>query len=513
MNRYRIKVHVEIEESDQALQRLPLEQADGSFELVLSEPQASSIDECEQALLRTNYAAVRQALAAHLTTLSKKKAQEYAREYAEAGEVVIAHETPYRVDGEVGRFAFTTHGIGKGGSAPVHHLTGREFFPPLQGQQWYQTRGFKELALVHGVVEDSYRKTSALINRVRHQPEATSARQLCDTSEREGQQILSHLEQRADQILVAHDFTEEGRPPELMVRLSGSRGATFAEEAVQQAISRCELAAELKGELAANPLPYEVPAQQVYVAVDLVGVNHQKAHRPSTDTAPAKPGKPPQTYTTIAQVRNADFSYVLAGKGVVGVLRLLLALLLHNCLWNEGLIFLTDGQKTLHAAILNAFGWWGSLRLILDWYHLEKKCKEGLSLALNGRAARNATLEKLRPLLWHGLTDRTIQLLQALDPQQVKNEAARQQLLDYLHRCKPHIPCYAVRKQLGLPNGSSIGEKMNDLLVAQRQKHNGMSWSAAGSVALAALTAMIRNGESQTWFKKQTLALKLKLAA
>ena len=54
---------------------------------------------------------------------------------------------------------------------------------------------------------------------------------------------------------------------------------------------------------------------------------------------------------------------------------------------------------------------------------------------------------------------------------------------------------------------------MNDLLVAQRQKHNGMSWSAVGSVALAALTAMIRNGESESWFRKQTLPLKLKRAA
>jgi hypothetical protein len=73
MSRYRIKVHVEIEESDHALHRAPLEQADGSFELVLSERQASSIDDCEQALLRTNYAAVRQAIAAHLSSLSKKK--------------------------------------------------------------------------------------------------------------------------------------------------------------------------------------------------------------------------------------------------------------------------------------------------------------------------------------------------------------------------------------------------------------------------------------------------------
>lgn len=73
MSRYRIKVQVEIEETAQALHRAPQEQADGSFELVISAPQASSIDECEQALLQTNYAAVRHALAAHLTALSKKK--------------------------------------------------------------------------------------------------------------------------------------------------------------------------------------------------------------------------------------------------------------------------------------------------------------------------------------------------------------------------------------------------------------------------------------------------------
>jgi hypothetical protein len=427
----------------------------------------------------------------------------------------MAHETPYRVDGEVGRFEFTTHGIGKvgAGKGKLHHLTGREFFPPLQARQWYQTRGFKELALVHGVVEGSYRKTSALINRVRHQMDATPARRLCDTSEMEGQQILSYMEHRADQVLEKHDFTDDGRPPELMVRLCGSHSDTLPKKRVQEAILACELTPELKAEMTANPVPYEAPSSQVYVAMDDVGVNQQKAHRPPTGKDRPQKTKKQHTYTTIAHVENDDFSYVLAGKGVVGLLRMLLALLLNNSLWNEGLIFLTDGQKTLQAAILRAFSWWDSLRLILDWYHLEKKCKEGLSLALNGRQVRNATLEKLRLLLWHGLTDRAIQLLQTLDPKLVKNEEARQQLIDYLHRCKPHIPCYAVRKHLGLRNGSSIGEKMNDLLVADRQKHNGMSWSPEGSTALAALTALIRNQEQDIWFKKGTLDLKLRLAA
>lgn len=73
MKRYRIWVEVKIEESDEAVDRNPVEQADGSFRLVIPEATAHSIDECEQALLRTNYAAVRQAIAAHLSAVSKKK--------------------------------------------------------------------------------------------------------------------------------------------------------------------------------------------------------------------------------------------------------------------------------------------------------------------------------------------------------------------------------------------------------------------------------------------------------
>ena len=70
---YKIKVHIEIIESDQETQVEPVEAGPGQFELVLNESQALSIDECENALLRANYPAVRAALAEHLTALSKKK--------------------------------------------------------------------------------------------------------------------------------------------------------------------------------------------------------------------------------------------------------------------------------------------------------------------------------------------------------------------------------------------------------------------------------------------------------
>ena len=73
MSRYEISVTIEIKECEDAVDRNPVEQADGSYRLVIFDKTASSIDECEQALLRTNYAAVREAISAHLTAVSQKK--------------------------------------------------------------------------------------------------------------------------------------------------------------------------------------------------------------------------------------------------------------------------------------------------------------------------------------------------------------------------------------------------------------------------------------------------------
>nr|WP_319574516.1 hypothetical protein [uncultured Desulfobacter sp.] len=81
--------------------------------------------------------------------------------------------------------------------------------------------------------------------------------------------------------------------------------------------------------------------------------------------------------------------------------------------------------------------------------------------------------------------------------------------MEYLKRNKPYIPCYAVRKELNLCNSSAIGEKMNDLVVSSRQKHNGMSWSKKGSLGLATITAIKRNKENDKWFETKSLDFKL----
>lgn len=74
-------------------------------------------------------------------------------------------------------------------SGRVIYDTASELFTPLHGKQLYRTRGWKELALVHGVVEGSYRQTARWLNRVRHQPDGTSARTLQEVAEAEGGRV------------------------------------------------------------------------------------------------------------------------------------------------------------------------------------------------------------------------------------------------------------------------------------------------------------------------------------
>jgi hypothetical protein len=101
-----------------------------------------------------------------------------------------------------------------------------------------------------------------------------------------------------------------------------------------------------------------------------------------------------------------------------------------------------------------------------------------------------------------------MEYLRTLESELIKDKDKLQQLINYLERNRPFIPCYSVRKHLGLRNSSNIGEKHNDLLVSQRQKHNGMSWSKSGSLALAAIKALVRNNEYQRWFRTRELDFK-----
>jgi hypothetical protein len=79
---HRIRVKVEIIECEEEStgQDQPQRVGDGEFELMIDEEVAGSIDDCEQALLATNYPAIREALSKHLAEWSKKRPAAEAEE-------------------------------------------------------------------------------------------------------------------------------------------------------------------------------------------------------------------------------------------------------------------------------------------------------------------------------------------------------------------------------------------------------------------------------------------------
>jgi hypothetical protein len=313
---------------------------------------------------------------------------------------------------------------------------------------------------------------------------------------------LAYLRQRTLEILQEQAFDAVGQPTDATA-YSQQTFQTLPPEQVTQAIETCAPDPDCRAEMERNPVPYEEPAHTTQISIDDVGVKQQKADR--REPSPAAEERH-SVHNTIAHIAHAGRTYVLSGIGVAQVLPFVLAFLLHNRLLTGNLVFLVDGQRTLYAAILRALAWFKPLQIVLDGYHLEERCKQQLSLAMKGKTWRNDLLERLLPCLWYGCVERAIALLKNVDLASVKDPAALDNLVGYLERNRPYLPCYAVRARLGLRNSSNRGEKANDLLVAQRQKHNGMSWSASGSAALAAVTAVVHNQGYSRWFKTATLA-------
>lgn len=197
------------------------------------------------------------------------------------------------------------------------------------------------------------------------------------------------------------------------------------------------------------------------------------------------------------------------GLGIRKMLIVLMAFLFQNGLFtNKALVFFTDGADDIKKTIREVFQW-RPYRIILDWYHLKKKCQERLSMAMRGKEIRNDVLKHLLGFLWLGKVDSGVEYLMNLDPKTIKNREHIELLIAYFQRNWSYIPCYALRKRLGLRISSNRGEKANDLVVAKRQKHNGMSWSKTGSSGLANVSALFLNQESENWIIHRKLAFSL----
>lgn len=74
MGKYKIQIKVDLVEcSDDSKEYELRKENNGSSTMVISEKEAESIDNCERAVLQTAHPTIRDAIAKHLSEISKKK--------------------------------------------------------------------------------------------------------------------------------------------------------------------------------------------------------------------------------------------------------------------------------------------------------------------------------------------------------------------------------------------------------------------------------------------------------
>jgi len=386
--------------------------------------------------------------------------------------------------------------------ANVVFNTASDYFDPIRPLQRFQTDNYRELELEF-TSKMSYENSTQMLNRVRWQdtPSAKTTT-VRNTVEREGIAMAEKAHEIAEAAFVENGFSNEGFIKE-ETEFETADAQYLPEESIVAAAEKLGISGEV------NVEDYENPDTTVNVSIDDVIPKRQAGSRPDS---PEK-GKRKYVTNTVIHIQQEENTYIVNEGSVAKAVKLLLGFLLHNVLLaNNQLVFFVDGAQSLFDTVKKVFTF-VSFKFILDWYHLVKKLEQRLSSGMKGRTLRNEVLEKVKLLLWRGGVTAAIEYLKSIPPEQIKDQEHIDKLIDYLLRNETYIPCYALRKELGLRNSSNRGEKSNDLIVSQRQKCSGMSWSREGSHALASVSATIKNGELANWIEDRTLAFTFTQAA
>jgi hypothetical protein len=208
-----------------------------------------------------------------------------------------------------------------------------------------------------------------------------------------------------------------------------------------------------------------------------------------------------------AYVRTATGYRYLSGPADLVLAQLWLLLRLCGGGFTAKITLLGDGARWIAHFFQERLATWPMTVLILDWYHCRKKCYDLTSLICYGRKAKAELLALLLRHLWRGQVAEAIDILEEYRPQ-TKNPEKLDELIHYLDNRRAYIPNYRDRRAQRHYIGSAHVEKGNDLIVARRQKHQGMHWSEATSDGLAALRTLLLNGGWDLyWQKHQVLPL------
>ena len=250
---------------------------------------------------------------------------------------------------------------------------------------------------------------------------------------------------------------------------------------------------------------YDPDSEEVLLLGDGVCVKRQKKQRPRSVQAQTRrqdEAKWVNTDVMMLQQPGADFTYLMTGLteqteppvSLPDLVKVGLITAYGQAQEPLKLVAITDGARHMRLLLEQVVG--QALTIILDWYHLRKKCAELMSMIARTKAEKATHLQTLLAYLWRGQTDQAVAYLKTeVVPRHVGKLT---ELVTYLDKHTSEIIDYQRRQQAGKPIGSGRMEKGVDLTVAQRQKRKGMSWSDLGSHALALLKTVELNGQWHT---------------
>jgi len=388
------------------------------------------------------------------------------------------------------------------------------FFEKTGSREAFKSTLFRGLMLQIASVA-SYRNGADLLNRMRRTDSGISEMTFRNNVEREGLSVQRCIEEKISAAIDAEGLSVDGNNVatwnENGEKVSQddfiSKRVHIDADVVHAAAKKLKLE-----EGTYDPFDYELSG--VNISSDEVGVKRQTEMRPREEEK-VQAKRVENTVIHVEMAKETDdpkvassISYILNSSSVSGAFRVLFGFLCLNGLLGKTLVFFADGAKNLNTTIAEMFDF-ANIKIILDWYHLRKKMEETLSLICNNRNYRNEMLQKIMPMLWRGNVNGAIALLQLIDMGMVKNDSSLNYLIGYLERVRATIPNYMLRAALGLRNSSNRGEKANDLIVSNRQKHNGMSWSDSGSITLASVSALQYNNELENWVSNGSISLKM----
>ena len=408
---------------------------------------------------------------------------------------------PCTIESEMGSLQYTTYEIVDFHAGKRVFTLSEDYFGRRDPNEKIVSVRLLILICFWACIIPSYRDLMGAINRFRLEKKGIKLTWLKDLVEKSGKEMFAALKEKAGFVLEANGFDEHGQmTPEMAAYYSKtSKEREVDEEKVAartKEIEEAKARLELDIEIDDVEYDYEDPETTVSTSADDVLTKRQASKRPDS---PEK-GKRKYVSNTVIHVEKEKKEYMICAPEIGSALAILMGFLAANGLVGMPLyVFYTDGAKNLHDPIETMFAPF-RYKIILDWYHLAKKVDQRLSSGMKNYKLRKIFQEQvIMPMLWCGNVSEAIASLKNLPNENIKSNDAITRLIDYLTRNEKYIPCYALRRELGLRNSSNRVEKANDIIVANRQKNRGMSFSYDGSHGLACVTTVWKNDELESW--------------